>query len=218
VEGTYSSDYSIASSTNSCSLNTIAVGTSCTFTVAFTPSTLNKETGSINIYDNAAGSPQAVTLTGQATAAQAKLSTNKLSFFTSKVETPSAAQQVTVTNTGTVPLLMESGCYGNPCVEGTYASDYSISNNTCSLNTIAVNTSCTFSVAFTPSTSNEETGSINIYDNTTSSPQSIAITGLATTATVSVSAKSLSFPAAGSGPLGLGVASAAQQVTVTVSG
>ena len=220
LEGSYFRDYSIPA--NTCGDNTIPVGGTCTFTIAFTPSTTNQEVGSVNIYDNAAGSPQSVALTGQGTAAKAQISPSRLSFFTKKVQTTSAAQTVTVKNNGTVPLVMGygdvCGAGANPCVEGSYASDYSIPANSCVYHTIPIGDTCTFSVDFTPTTSNEETGSINIYDNTAGSPQSIALSGLATAATVSVSAKTLSFPAAGSGPLGLGVASAAQKVTVTNTG
>ncbi len=44
--------------------STLAAGSSCTVTVAYKPTTLLGETETLNITDNAAGSPQTVTLTG----------------------------------------------------------------------------------------------------------------------------------------------------------
>jgi urease beta subunit len=219
TEGSYSGDYTFA--TNSCGINTIPIGGTCTFSVEFTPSTTNQEVGTVSVYDNTGNGPLSVTLTGHGTAGQATVSPAGLSFFTKSVGTTSAARTVTVKNTGTAPLQLDTGNCGydvNPCTEGSYSGDYSISANSCGINTIAVGTTCTFSVDFTPSTSNEETGSINIYDNAVNSPQSISLTGLATSATVSVSSASLTFPAAGAAPVGLGETSPAQTVTVTNTG
>jgi hypothetical protein len=219
TEGSYSADYTFA--TNSCGINTIPIGGTCTFSVEFTPSTTNQEVGTVSVYGNTGNGPLSVTLTGHGTAGQATVSPAGLSFFTKSVGTTSAARTVTVKNTGTVPLQFETGNCGydvNPCTEGSYSGDYSISDNSCGINTIAVGTTCTFSVDFTPSTSNEETGSINIYDNAANSPQSISLTGLATSATVTVSTASLTFPASGAAPVGLGETSPAQTVTVTNTG
>jgi hypothetical protein len=220
--GSYTSDYSIV--TNSCGDNTIPAGSSCTFSVDFKPSTNNDEDGTIAIFDSATGSsPQTVALSGQGTAPTASVSTDALSFFSSAVATASAAQTVTVKDTGAVPMVMDWGdscAYNpNPCVTGSYSGDFSITSNSCGYATIAAGTNCTFSVAFTPSTTNEETGTLYIFDSATdTNPQTISLTGLATTATVSVSATSLTFPAAKGGLVGLGLTSAAQKVTITNTG
>ena len=49
---------------NSIVLPGLASGASCTINVTFTPSTTGSVTGTLSITDNAAGSPQAVSLSG----------------------------------------------------------------------------------------------------------------------------------------------------------
>jgi hypothetical protein len=51
------------SQTNNCG-NSVAVGVSCTINVTFTPTTTGAESAILSVNDNAAGSPQTLTLTG----------------------------------------------------------------------------------------------------------------------------------------------------------
>jgi len=213
LTGSYTGDYSIGS--NTCYNYSIPAGTTCTFTVDFTPSTTNGEDISIDVYDTAAGSPQAIAVSGHGTAPTATVSPSKLSFFSSAVGVTSKTQTVTVKNTGDVPMQMATGnpCGNNPCLTGSYTRDYSIGSNTCYNYSIPAGTTCTFTVDFTPSTTNQEAITIDIYDTATGSPQIIAATGLATTAKVSVSTGSLSFVTSA-----VGATSAPQKVTVDNTG
>jgi hypothetical protein len=213
-EGSYSGDFSVRS--NSCGYgNTIPANTTCTFTVTFTPSTANDETGAIVIADTASGGSQSVSVAGQGTAPTATLSPTSLSFFSSSVGSPSALQTVTLDNTGDVPMLIGDTCAGvSPCSEGSYSRDFSIGSNSCENgDTIPANTTCSFTVGFTPSTSNDETGTIVVNDTASGGAQTINVAGLATSATVKVSTTALSFKSSG-----IGATSAAQQVTVTNTG
>ena len=177
ISSTYPNGFTIIG--NSCAGNTIPAGTACTFSVDFTPTTLNDETGTLTVYDNAAGGRQTISLTGQGTAAQARLSSTKLTFSSSWVGKASSPQKITVTNTGTVPQQMGywNPSKSNPSVSASYASDFSILSNGCADNTIPVGTTCTFEVEFTPSTSNTETGMLLIYGNTADNPQEIPVQG-----------------------------------------
>jgi hypothetical protein len=49
--------------TNNCG-TTVAIGASCTFTVTFTPTASGNRSATLNITDNAVGSPQHVSLAG----------------------------------------------------------------------------------------------------------------------------------------------------------
>jgi hypothetical protein len=62
-------------------------------------------------------------------------------------------------------------------VTGSYSGDFTILDNSCADYTISVGTTCTFEVEFTPSTSHEETGTLDIYGNTATNPQQITLQG-----------------------------------------
>ena len=64
-----------------CSGLTLAPGTSCSMAITFSPTTTGTRTAALNVTDNAAGSPQSVPITGNATGTAAPLSINT-QFFT----------------------------------------------------------------------------------------------------------------------------------------
>jgi hypothetical protein len=177
ISTTYTGDFAI--SHNTCANNPIPAGTTCTFSVSYTPSTLNDEVGTVTVYDNAIGGPQTISLTGQGTAAQDTLSASSLAFSVPAVGDTSAPQTVTVTNSGTVPLQMGYGTTAqtNPVISGSYATDFAILDNSCADHTIPAGTTCTFEVEYTPSTANQETGTLSIYANTGTDPQQIPLQG-----------------------------------------
>jgi hypothetical protein len=96
-----------------------------------------------------------------------------LTFGSQTVGTTSAAQTVTLTNSGTGSLTL-SGL----SVSGSYAE-----TSTCGT-TVAVGGSCTISVTFAPTSAGTQTGSLTLSDNATSSTQTVALTGTAVAATV----------------------------------
>ena len=63
ITGTNAGDFS---QTNTCG-TTVVVGASCTINVTFTPAASGARTAILNIFDNAAGSPQMISLTGTGT-------------------------------------------------------------------------------------------------------------------------------------------------------
>src|SRR5204863_8828803 len=112
-----------------------------------------------------------ITLTGSGTSAATAvtLSPTSLSFGNQSVGAISAAQTVTITNTGTSTLVINSI---------TASGDF-VQTNTCSakLNILNVNESCTASVSFQPTASGARSGSLSINDNASGSPQSVALSG-----------------------------------------
>src|SRR5262249_44870845 len=93
--------------TNSCG-NTLAPGSSCSITVTFAPTTSGSRAGTLTVSDNAAGSPQTVSLSGNGLIAFAYLSPANLAFGEQLVGTTSASQNVALSNTGTSPLAIYS--------------------------------------------------------------------------------------------------------------
>jgi trimeric autotransporter adhesin len=134
---------------------TVAPGASCTIVASFTPTvggfpgTL--ATGTISISSNAGSSPSVINLQGIGDGNPtpgASLTPNPVPAFTSPVGVTSAAQPVTLTNTGTAPLLI-----GSTDFDGNNPTDFGVASTTCPTNpaTLGVGDSCVFEITFTPS-------------------------------------------------------------------
>ena len=115
--------------------------------------------------DNAAGSPQTVSLSGTGIAPAVSLSTTSLSFGSQAVAITSAAETVTLTNTGSAALSIT-----NLAVVGADLGDFIEIANTCG-GSVAAGGVCTIGVTFTPSASGERTATLSITDNAPGSPQ-----------------------------------------------
>lgn len=153
--------------TNACG-NSVSAGSNCTVNVTFTPTATGSRSGSVSIVDNASGSPHTVNLTGtgQAPGPGVSLSTSSLTFSSQIVGTTSAAQSVTLTNSGNASLIITS-------ISAT--GDFGESDN-CD-GAVAAGAACTINVTFTPSMSGTRLGTISISDNAANTPQTIGLTG-----------------------------------------
>src|ERR1700722_12659208 len=129
-----------------------------------------------------------------------------LSFGTQPQGSTSAAQTVTVANTGTAALSI-SGI--------TTTGDYSQTNN-CGTS-LAISASCAISVSFTPTATRDRTGQLSIADHGPGNAQSVALDGTGSApgsaVSASVSPASLSF-----GSQTQGTTSTAQKVTLANTG
>ena len=202
LTGTNASDFA---QTNTCG-SSVAASANCTITVTFTPSASGSRTASVSITDNASGSPQTVSLSGTGTAALASLSPTSLAFGNQSLGVTSAAQTLTLSNTGNATLSITS--LG---LTGTNASDFA-QTNTCG-SPVAASANCTITVTFTPAASGSRTASVSITDNASGSPQTVSLSGTGTAALVSLSPTSLAF---GNQPADM--TSAAQTVTLSNTG
>jgi Pro-kumamolisin, activation domain/Abnormal spindle-like microcephaly-assoc'd, ASPM-SPD-2-Hydin len=191
---------------------TVAAGSSCTISVKFAPTTGGKLTASLNVADNAAGSPQSVSLTGtgKATAPVVALTPKTLKFPSTKVGATSAAKTVTLKNTGGATLDIKSG---GITITGADASSFT-DTTTCGA-TLAAGSSCTISIKFAPTTAGTLTASLEVADNAAGSPQSVSLSGTATAAppVVSLTPANLTFPSTK-----VGATSAAKVVTLKNTG
>lgn len=150
--------------TTDCGL--VGQGMSCTFTFSFRPQTGGLRTGSLMVYDNALGSPQAVALSGTGIGPNSTLSTDSLTYTSQLINTTSGPQSVTLTNNGNAPLTI-SGL--------AVAGDFAQTNNCGS--SVNAGASCSINVTFDPSVGGTRTGSITISDNAGNSPQTVALSG-----------------------------------------
>ena len=187
---------------------TLAAGVSCTVSVFFTPTATGNRAGFLTFSDNANGSPQSVALMGTGLSAPAPIATispSSLTFASTTVGVTSAAQTVTLQNTGTATLNIASILT---------TGDYS-RTTTCGA-TLAATLSCTVDVKFTPTATGSRTGTLSFTDNATGSPQTVTLTGTGVAPTapvVSFSPSSLLFPSTTTG-----VTSASQAVLLTNTG
>ncbi len=184
VTGTNATDFS---ETNKCP-SSLAVGASCTIEVTFAPTQIGPRTATITITDNALDSPQSVALSGTGVISgwNIILSTNSLTFATQLVGTTSTAQSVTLTNYGSLALLITSISF-----KGANPGDF-IQTNTCG-GLVASGASCTISVSFKPMQGGTRVAALSIADNAPGSPQTISVTGVGTV--VELNPTSLGFGA-----------------------
>jgi pimeloyl-ACP methyl ester carboxylesterase len=202
VTGVNSSDFSIVG--DDCSNTSLSPNTSCLITLAFVPSAAGSRAASLTLSSNAAGSPKTANLIGIGAAPAVNLSTTAISFSNQPVGTSSAAQAITVQNTGTALLPITSVALG-----GGNTGDFS-QTNTCGAN-LPAGTSCVVNVTFAPVTIGSKSASVILTDSLGS--QSVTLAGTGTGALAILSPSSLSFP----NQL-VGTPSTAQSLTLSNSG
>ena len=134
------------------------------------------------------------------------LSPAALTFASTTVGSTTAAQVVTIKNTGTATATLTS-----ETITGTNASSFLKSATTCGA-TLAASATCTVSVEFKPTAAGALAASLSVTDNATGSPQTVGLTGTGAATSmlaVSLSPTSLTFASTTEGST-----SAAQLVTV----
>jgi hypothetical protein len=151
---------------------TLAVNANCSVSILFTPSLAGAEQATLQVSDNAPGSPQTATLTGTGVAGQGSVTLAPASLnFGTIAEGTTASQTVTVTNSGSSALHVSS-----VALSGSNPGDFS-ETNTCVGNAVAVQGNCTMTVKFAPQTQGQRTASLVIVDDGAGSPQSLALSG-----------------------------------------
>jgi hypothetical protein len=120
----------------------------------------------LNITDDAENSPQTVSLSGTGQA-PVTLSKTNISFGAVLVGSSATASPVTLTNNQSISLT-------NISISVTGAAFSQV--NTCGTS-IGPGAKCTITVTFAPKTTGAQTGSVNISDSASNSPQTISLTG-----------------------------------------
>ena len=180
--GAQASDYQVFNSTcgrvgvdgiSSSLAVSLPAGGHCSLSVRFTPAGSGTRIGTVLISDSAAGSPQSVALSGTGLSAPtASLNATALTFGSQLVGTTSAAQTVTVSNTGGSSLSISNISLG-----GAQASDYQLSNNACGAS-LASGANCSFSIKFIPSETGTRLATVLIGDSASDLPQEVVLSGV----------------------------------------
>lgn len=169
ISGTNSGDFAKSTTCGAA----LPPNASCTFSVTFSPSVAGSEQSSLQITDDAAGSPQAALLSGAGVSAvpEVIISPANLNFGTILDGASAQSQSVQLTNKGSAPLHVSA-----VALSGSNPGDFSESNN-CIANQLAPQTSCSIQVNFAPKTEGVRSASLLITDDAPNSPQSIMISG-----------------------------------------
>jgi phage terminase large subunit-like protein len=135
---------------------TVAPKSSCTLGVAFMPNAAGKHSATLQVFDNAASSPQHVALTGTGIVG---LTTSKSSLVFGSVKFgDKSAKSFSVTNHQTQPVALSE------TVGGTNAADFSVTGGSCAA-TLAARTDCTIIVTFTPGALGTESAALTVADS-----------------------------------------------------
>jgi uncharacterized repeat protein (TIGR03803 family) len=151
-------------------------------------------------------------LNPNAAAPAVTLSASSIVFGNQLLNTTSAAQSITVTNSGKATLVFGPGAV---TISGANAVEFAISSDTCSGATIPVSATCFASVTFTPLIGGTSNTVITFADNAPNALQTVGIdgTGVVPIPSVTLTPSSLTFPTQADG-----TTSPAQPVTLTNSG
>ena len=98
-----------------------------------------------------------------------------LTFADQAIGTTSAAQSVTVSNSGDAALFINSAA-----TRGANPLDFTQVNDGCSGLTLAPGTSCSVSITFSPTATGTRSGTLIVTDNAGNSPQTVPLTGTGT--------------------------------------
>jgi len=99
---------------------------------------------------------------------------SSLTFAPQPIGTASPSQAVAIRDTGNGPMHVQSVSIGG-------GSSFTITNDGCAAVTIAAGGSCAVQVAFTPTQSGSQSGTLSIADTAAGSPHGVALSGTGTT-------------------------------------
>jgi sugar lactone lactonase YvrE len=153
----------------------LAVGSSCTVHVLFTPSIQYERYGTLNLNDDGTGTPQVTQLRGNGVIpalSQAALAPNPLIFPGQTVNTTSTTQIMTLSNPGTSTLNITG-----ISLAGANPTNFTILSTESCGSAVGAGGSCSIVVSFTPSSATSFTATVVVADDAPNSPQSATVTG-----------------------------------------
>ncbi|GEM_PF-4473764 len=176
LTGTDASSFTMTA--NTCAGSTLAPSATCTLQATFSPSTMGNKSANISIsFSSPAALTLSIPLSGIGLATQISVSPTALSFGNVAVTTTSAAQTVTISNSGTANLLI-----GTLSFAGSNAAEFQIvAPDPCSGHTVAPAGTCFVQVVLTPATAGAKNASLSIPSNDNASPTvTVSLSGAGT--------------------------------------
>jgi hypothetical protein len=149
-------------------------GSSCTFSVTFTPTTSEALDVNLSVQSPGAGET-ALSLTGRGRTAPSLTATGNRDFGSANVNEPALTNPTnqftwTVTNDGDLDS-------GPLTVENTNAAEFIVSNDTCANVPVVGHGTCTMDIRFLPSSSGARSSSLTVTDTVSSQALVLAMTG-----------------------------------------
>ncbi len=197
LSGPASADYTIAAGSTCAAGGSVAAGTSCSLNLTFRPSATGARAASLSVVHNASGSPSTLTLSGTGTAqpiGQIAVNRLSLSYAAQPFGSSSAAQTVTVSNSGSASLTIASLAFA-----GSHAGDFTTtpgSDPCTSGRSLAAAASCTVDVVFTPAASSGTRTATLVVTAGSAGSVSVGLSGVAAAAAapiVTLTPTSLNF-------------------------
>ena len=138
---------------DTCTGQTISVGSACTVALRFAPTAVGPRVGQLTLFANVANGQATYALNGQASApASVVLTPLSLTFSSATVNAALPAQTITVSNTGGTSATLST-----PVVTG----DFFLSASTCG-STLPPQNGCSLSVGFQPTASGKRSGTLSV--------------------------------------------------------
>ena len=164
---------------------TLAASQTATLSVKFAPTVTGVASGTLSVASNAGASPLTISLSGTATAAAVgKLTASPMNLnFGSVADGSNVSQSVTISNTGTAALTINTIT--------TTGTGFSASGVSAPV-TVNASQSLTLSVKFAPTTAGSLTGTLTLASSA-GSPVTIALTGTGTQSGLSISPATFDF-------------------------
>ena len=172
--GAQPGDYSLDAS-NGCTPGlALGASTSCTLVIRFAPAAAGTRNASLAIAHSAPGSPQGLTLLGNATPApQGRIELGALTLTYADTQLGSgSAQSVVVRNSGDLALTFSAFTFG-----GTNASDFARSGDCSVAVALAIGGQCTLTVTFSPAALGARIGTLSIASNASNGTAVLSLAG-----------------------------------------
>jgi len=210
IAGTNAAEFAIGA-TSTCTVATVLnANASCNLQLTFRPTAAGARSATLSIGHNAAASPLTVALSGTGTAAAqpaVSLSASMLDFGTASLGAKSAAQAITLTNSGEAPLTLAGLVLG-----GAAGGDFALAGTCANGATITPGGACTLQLTFAPTAVGTRSGTLTVTSNAANGNPVVALSGSGVQYALSVNPAALSMQSP------VGVMSATTQAVVTDSG
>jgi hypothetical protein len=166
LSGGSTSQFSLS---NTCSAS-IAPSSTCSITVVFRPTSTGAKSSAVRVTTGGGAATVSVPVTGTGVVPTYSLSPTSLAYGNQARNTASAAQSITLTNTGTLDLPITS-----VSLNGNNANQFS-QTNSCGTS-VTVGSTCTISVVFKPTSTGSKAASLRVTPGGGAATQSVSLTG-----------------------------------------
>ena len=172
--GALPGDYALDASNGCTSGLVLGASTSCTLVIRFAPAAAGTRNASLAIAHSAPGSPQSLTLLGNATPApQGRIELGAVTLTYADTQLGSSAlQSLVVRNSGNLSLSFSAFTFG-----GTNAGDFARSGDCSAVVPLPIGGQCTLTVTFSPAALGARGGTLSIASDASNGTAVLALAG-----------------------------------------